>query len=112
MSKNRLPPEPPEEEYVPHTKPRTVAEIWAEFEDIWAELPEHEKKRMKQVFYSGMQSLLWDFELIPNKDTDPDAVDEQVGKWYDEVVEVEANLIMDSIRKIEIEKRRGKPGNN
>ena len=92
-------PEPPEEDYVPHTKPPTAAEIWAEFDDMLTDLPEHEKLRIKRVFYSGLQSLLWDFELIPNKDTDPDAVDEQVGRWYDEVTEVEAALLADALRK-------------
>ncbi|MGE0406587.1 MAG: hypothetical protein AB7O65_09820 [Candidatus Korobacteraceae bacterium] len=101
MPKNRLSPMK-EEAYVPHTKPRTAAQIWAEFEDVYSGLPEHEQLRMKRVFYSGLQSLLWDFELIPNRDTDPDAVNDQVARWYDEVSEVEAALIADAIGKNKI----------
>lgn len=93
-----MPPEPPEEEYVPHTKPRTAAEMWAEHAEVISDLPANEQLSIKRAFYAALQMLLWDFDLIPNKD-DLDAVDAQVGTWYDEVTNVEGDLIIDSIKK-------------
>lgn len=86
----------PEEEkpYVESLHPKSVAEMWKEYSDEFAEkLPDHERYNLKHAFYYAIYELLVDYDKIPDRhEPDSEPLDKQLELWNEEASTGTLNL--------------------